>query len=187
MKKTARWLAILTGSLFLTASVLLPQAFASRRLVLEELDFKSNTSILIPDSDAELNKILVLLNNEPTLKIEIQGHTVPGKSLDADGVLSRQRAESVMNWLVARGIDSERITVVGYGSSKPLVENTTEKGRRINERIEIIKHYSTFPVVELAENVYSFEPLPEGSTVLHEFRVQNTGDAILEISKVKTG
>ena len=179
--------AVLIGTLILSISAFLPQVFASRRWIPEGIEFEAGSSVLKPGSDSDLQKMLAMLKNEPSLSIEIQSHTVPGKSKDDDQALSQQRAQRVKNWLVGRGVESGRITIVGYGSSRPLVENTTAKGRSINERIEIIKTYSTFPVAELDEKLYTFDPVPEGSNVLHDFRIQNTGDAILEISEVKTG
>lgn len=187
MRKTVALSAILICTLFLSISVWLPQVDASRRAVLEGIDFKAGSSALKEGAEGDLQKLLAQLKNDPTVSVEIQGHTVPGKSEKVDQELSEQRAQRVKNWLVGRGVGSERITAVGYGSSRPLVENTTEKGRGINERIEIIKTRTTFPVAELAETQYTFGPLPEGSIVLHEFRIQNTGDANLEISNIKTG
>lgn len=187
MKKTVALSAVLIGTLVFCISIWLPQVDASRRLVLDGIEFKTGTSILEQLADADLQKLLDRLKNDSALSFEIQGHTVPGESEKADQELSRQRAQAVKQWLVDRGIVSERIRVVGYGSRRPLVENTTAKGRGINERIEIVTFSSTFPVAELAEEQHTFDPVPEGSFVLHEFRIQNTGEAILEISKVKTG
>ena len=76
------------------------------------------------------------LNENPTLRIEISGHTdnlgAPAYNLQ----LSLKRAQSVANYLTAHGITATRLTQKGYGADKPLAANDTEENRQINRRIE---------------------------------------------------
>jgi hypothetical protein len=187
MKKTVAGSAMAVLALLMILAGLTPAADANRRAVLEGIVFEPGTSQFKPEAEAELQKLLAELKQTSDMTIEIQGHTVPGESPAADRALSQQRARQVKQWLVNHGINERRIITVGYGSSRPLVENSTEQGRRINERIEIVKTRTRFPVAELAETEFAFDPVPDGSTVMHEFRMQNTGEAILEISNIKTG
>jgi outer membrane protein OmpA-like peptidoglycan-associated protein len=55
--------------------------------------------------------------------------------------LSRQRAESVIAWLGARGIEKARLVPAGFGDSRPVAENTTEEGRQKNRRVDLVKLY----------------------------------------------
>ena len=73
-----------------------------------------------------------------TLKIQINGHTDDvGTDID-NQKLSEQRAKSVMNALIARGINPIRISYIGYGESKPITSNDTEEGRSTNRRTEFV-------------------------------------------------
>jgi hypothetical protein len=173
--------------LFLSVAFTILQADANRRAVLEGVQFEPGTSQLKPGADGELQSLLSEMQKDSDLSVEIQGHVVPGQSVAADRELSSQRAQRIKDWLVEHGIAARRITVIGYGSLRPMVENSSESGRRINERIEIVKSHSKYPVAEMTEREFQFASVPDGKSILHEFRVQNTGDAILEITEVKTG
>ncbi|MFO0414162.1 MAG: OmpA family protein, partial [Bacteroidota bacterium] len=85
----------------------------------------------------ELNKLIQLLIDNPTLKIEIIGHTDNvGKASD-NMTLSVHRASAVVNYLVARGIDRKRLNQKGMGSTQPIAENNNEEGRGKNRRTEL--------------------------------------------------
>jgi outer membrane protein OmpA-like peptidoglycan-associated protein len=71
------------------------------------------------------------------MKIEISGHTDSKGSDTYNEVLSRKRAQAVVNWLVANGISRDRLTYEGYGESRPLASNDDEEeGRELNRRTE---------------------------------------------------
>jgi outer membrane protein OmpA-like peptidoglycan-associated protein len=55
--------------------------------------------------------------------------------------LSRQRAEAVINWLAAKGIDKSRLVPAGFGSKKPVADNATEDGKAKNRRVDLVKLY----------------------------------------------
>ena len=77
------------------------------------------------------------MKSNPTLEIRIEGHTDNiGDELSLIN-LSEQRAATVRDYLVNHGIDSKRIQIIGLGASHPINENTTEKGREKNRRVEI--------------------------------------------------
>jgi len=78
-----------------------------------------------------------LLNDNPTLKIEISGHTDNvGKPAD-NLTLSNNRAKSVVGYLASKGIASQRLVAKGYGETKPVADNTTEEGKARNRRTEL--------------------------------------------------
>jgi outer membrane protein OmpA-like peptidoglycan-associated protein len=105
-------------------------------IVLKNVFFETNKFALLPESKAELNKLADLLKKNPSLKIEVGGHT-DNAGNDADNIkLSENRAKAVKDYLVSMGIDGARLTAKGYGKSKPIADNSTEAGRALNRRTE---------------------------------------------------
>jgi outer membrane protein OmpA-like peptidoglycan-associated protein/tetratricopeptide (TPR) repeat protein len=106
-------------------------------VVLNNIFFDVNKYDLKPESQVELDKLVQLLNDNPTLKVEISGHTdnvgTPADNL----VLSNNRAKSVVNYLVSKGIAANRLSYKGYGETKPVADNKTEEGRALNRRTEM--------------------------------------------------
>ena len=102
----------------------------------KNIQFRTNSYQLLPVSLIELDKLLQVLNDNPALKIQIDGHTDNiGKESD-NLILSSNRAKSVVDYLVSKGIDSKRLSFKGYGSSKPVADNVSEEGRSKNRRTE---------------------------------------------------
>lgn len=116
---------------------------ANESIVLNNVFFEFDSDKLTPDSKTELNKLFSLLSNNPSIKVEIQGHTDSKGNNAYNKKLSQKRAESVRNYLVKKGIKATRITAVGYGETKPIAKNTNadgsdnEEGRALNRRIEL--------------------------------------------------
>ena len=100
------------------------------------VEFELNSDVLTPVGTALLDEILLALQRFPAVPIEIAGHTDnqgdPEENLD----LSRRRAQSAFDYLVARGQDADRFVVVGYGEDVPIASNDTADGRARNRRIE---------------------------------------------------
>lgn len=104
--------------------------------VLVGVNFDFNKSSLAPESYPILvNAVQVLLGN-PDMKVEIQGHTDNIGSEAYNKKLSLQRAETVKKFLVSKGVNANRLTTVGLGSSQPISDNKTADGRAFNRRIE---------------------------------------------------
>ena len=97
--------------------------------------FNSNSAKLASTSNASLNKIVTVLQNNPDVKIKIEGHTDNAEK-DADN-LSEQRADAVKAYLVSKGISVDKIKVEGSGSTMPIGDNNTAAGRTKNRRVEI--------------------------------------------------
>ena len=88
------------------------------------------------DSYSELERLVSLLDDVPTLKIEISGHTDNVGSESFNELLSQRRADAVVNYLVGKGVDKKRLSAKGYGQSKPVDSNDTAQGRAQNRRTE---------------------------------------------------
>ena len=88
------------------------------------------------DSYAELERLVTLLQDIPTLKIEISGHTDNVGAASFNELLSQKRADAVVNYLLAKGVDKKRLSAKGYGQSNPVASNETTEGRAANRRTE---------------------------------------------------
>jgi len=105
------------------------------------INFDTGKATIRPDSEKVLAEVAALLKKEPGWDMLVAGHT-DNVGTDAVNVpLSRQRAEAVIVWLAAKGIDKARLTAAGFGSRRPLAENANEDGRAKNRRVDLIKLY----------------------------------------------
>jgi OOP family OmpA-OmpF porin len=103
------------------------------------INFDTGKSVIKPESMAVIEQIAALLKAHPELKVSIEGHTDNVGTPQSNKVLSTQRAKSVMNANVQKGISATRMTAVGWGQEKPLADNRSEEGRAKNRRVEIVK------------------------------------------------
>ena len=99
--------------------------------------FDFDKSNLKPESFVELDKLVELLKKNPTVKIEISGYTDDKGDEKYNQVLSQKRAESVMDYLIQKGIDKIRLTAKGYGETQPIAPNDTEENKAKNRRTEL--------------------------------------------------
>ncbi|MDR1153088.1 MAG: OmpA family protein [Bacteroidales bacterium] len=107
------------------------------KVVIENILFNTGNATLRPESFTELNKLVNLLKENATVKIEISGHTDNTGSAALNRKLSKNRALSVRNYLLSQGIAVERLEYEGYGFDRPIAPNDTEEGRAANRRVEI--------------------------------------------------
>lgn len=105
-------------------------------VVLRNIFFDTDRYDLKPSSEAELQKLVKLLQGNPRLKIEISGHTDHVGTYAYNLELSRNRARSVMQYLIDAGIDPSRLSFEGYADTRPIDTNETEEGRANNRRTE---------------------------------------------------
>ncbi len=108
-------------------------------MVLKGVTFKPSSAILEPSSATVLDEVVATLNAWPFARVEIQGHTDDVGSAETNRQLSASRAEAVRAYLVRAGIDGKRLTAVGYGEDLPVADNTTEVGRALNRRVEMVR------------------------------------------------
>jgi outer membrane protein OmpA-like peptidoglycan-associated protein len=105
-------------------------------IVLKNIFFNTNSYELKKESTTELNKVVQFLTDNTGVKVEISGHT-DNVGTDAFNLsLSQNRAKSVADYLISKGIESSRMNYKGYGKTLPISNNSTEKGRSLNRRTE---------------------------------------------------
>jgi outer membrane protein OmpA-like peptidoglycan-associated protein len=110
---------------------------ANASVVLKNVFFDVGKFDLKSESEAELDKLVQLMNDNPTLKIQIGGHTDNvGKPAD-NLVLSNNRAKSVVSYLVSKGIVATRLSSKGFGETQPVADNKADEGRALNRRTEM--------------------------------------------------
>jgi len=119
--------------------VIVPEAIPLNTiLILDHVKFGPNkTTFSNPSSNEDLKNVIKALNNSTQLKIEISGHTDRSGKEAANKTLSKSRAKFVYDHLIKNGIESSRLSYVGYGSAKPAYSNKSKAGRAANRRIEI--------------------------------------------------
>lgn len=106
------------------------------KIALRNIFFDVGQSTLRSESNAELDRLVQLLKDVKSLKIEISGHTDNTGSASLNEKLSQERAEAVVRYLSSKGIAANRMTAKGYGSSSPIATNSTAAGRQENRRTE---------------------------------------------------
>lgn len=103
-------------------------------ITLNNVFFRTGKYDLLDISIVELDKVVEMMKEHPTLRIELGGHTDNVGSDQLNQRLSEQRAKTVYDYLVKHGIDASRLSFKGYGSSQPVADNKTPEGRRQNRR-----------------------------------------------------
>ncbi len=117
---------------------LVPNNKLNEGVILNNVNFKLGSSELINSSFNELNKVFSMLETNPKYKIKINGHTDNVGAIDDNKRLSTNRAKSVADYLLKKGIKSDRITFFGFGSKQPRGDNETSEGRMKNRRVEFV-------------------------------------------------
>lgn len=105
--------------------------------ILRNIYFDFDKATFQQESFVELNKLERMMSQNPNMKVEIAGHTDYVGTAAYNMTLSKRRAEAVKDFLTKKGIDSRRITALGFGKTRPLVSNDDEEGgRELNRRVE---------------------------------------------------
>jgi outer membrane protein OmpA-like peptidoglycan-associated protein len=105
--------------------------------VLKNVFFDTKKATLKPASFVELNKVIKLLINNPTMKIQINGYTDTVGDDQDNIVLSNARAAAVVKYILSKkSITADRLSSKGFGAANPIADNATEKGRAVNRRVE---------------------------------------------------
>jgi outer membrane protein OmpA-like peptidoglycan-associated protein len=101
--------------------------------------FASNHSDLLPSAQAKLNDVAAALTKQDTeSKINVEGFTDSQGDASYNQELSQRRAQTVRDYLVSRGISSDRVTAQGFGLTRPVADNASPEGRANNRRVEIV-------------------------------------------------
>lgn len=106
-------------------------------IVLNNIFFDVKKFDLKPESETELAQVIQFLNDNPTVKIQIEGHTDNVGSAADNQKLSEQRARAVVNYLIYHGVKDTRLVPKGFGATQPVADNKTEEGRSKNRRTEL--------------------------------------------------
>lgn len=106
------------------------------KVVLKNIFFETASFALLPESEVELNKLVEFLTNNPSIEIEIGGHTDNVGKPEDNQRLSENRARAVSEYLTAHEVARKRLQYKGYGETQPIDSNGTAKGRAINRRTE---------------------------------------------------
>jgi len=99
--------------------------------------YETNSYAILPNSESELNRLVMFLKNNSGLKVEIQGHTDSSGNSENNMTLSKERAKSVLDYLVEKGVNSSMLIHSGYGDTQPIATNETIEGRTLNRRTTI--------------------------------------------------
>jgi len=105
-------------------------------IVLNNIFFDIEKSTLKPESFSELNRIVTLMGEKPSMEVEISGHADSTGPEEYNLKLSEWRAKSVAKYLNEKGVGKERVSVAFFGETKPKETNATKEGRRKNRRVE---------------------------------------------------
>ncbi|MBO7458844.1 MAG: OmpA family protein [Paludibacteraceae bacterium] len=103
------------------------------------ITFDVGKAVIKPESMGEINRIVKLMNDNPELKFEVQGHTDNTGNAASNQTLSEKRAQAIVAKLVEMGIKADRLTAVGKGQTNPIADNSTDEGRAKNRRVEFVK------------------------------------------------
>jgi len=118
--------------------VLLQPLSQGATVVLKNVRFATDSYVLDSVSYPELDEVVTLLKRHPEMQAEIAGHTDNTGQATYNMELSGKRAESVVNYLVSKGVAANRLKAKGYGAAQPVAANDTEEGRSLNRRTELI-------------------------------------------------
>lgn len=105
-------------------------------ITLNNIFFDFDKAVLKPESFPELNRLVKLMKEQPTMKVEVDGHTCDIGEEQYNLGLSERRARAVQKYMVEKGIEAARIEVKFFGESRPAVPNTNRETRRQNRRVE---------------------------------------------------
>ena len=103
------------------------------------INFDTNKATIRPESKPVVDQIALLLKDNADLKVSVEGHTDNTGTPAKNKALSQQRADAVKAAVVKEGIDSKRLSTIGWGQEKPIADNRTEAGKAKNRRVEIVK------------------------------------------------
>jgi OOP family OmpA-OmpF porin len=100
--------------------------------------FEQSRAILLEASSEQLKEVVQLMQINPTLVIELHGHTDGIGDADLNMILSKDRVETIKKYLIQEGIAANRIAAKAFGGTQPIASNETEETRKLNRRVEFL-------------------------------------------------
>lgn len=125
------------------AAIAKVQEFQSKEIelnkdyILKNIQFEFDSYTLLKSSYPELDQVILILTDNPALHVRLAGHTDFVGSDDYNVTLSRNRARSVADYFISKGVKPERISSFGFGKARPITDEKTDEARSINRRVEI--------------------------------------------------
>jgi len=113
--------------------------------VLSEVSFKPGTYWLTPSSRRVVDDVVGTLLAFPEARIEVQAHADSEGPDEVNNILSKARAEAVVNYMIKQGVGAKQLVAKGYGETKPIASNDTAEGRRQNRRVQLVTLPSLTP------------------------------------------
>ncbi len=124
------------NSAVITKNIKMKKIEVGNSIVLNNIFFETGSAVLSAESELECQRILEFLKDQKNVKIEISGHTDNVGSNESNKTLSNNRAKAVVDYLVSKGVEANRLTFKGYGESQPVADNNTDEGKKKNRRTE---------------------------------------------------
>jgi outer membrane protein OmpA-like peptidoglycan-associated protein len=113
--------------------VLLPSTI----VISDKVQFELGKAELLPISNSLLDEVVKVMKDNPQIEqVQIEGHTDTTGSAEINKKLSQERAESVMKYIVSRGIKGTRLVAKGFGPERPIADNAVPEGQEMNRRVE---------------------------------------------------
>ncbi len=117
--------------------VIAPEVIEKVNLAAKNIFFATGSSKLLAKSYSSLNNVVKILQDNPSYKVDIEGHTDTTGTAEKNHVLSHDRADAVKAYLITKGIDESRIKTEGFGFDRPIASNKTAAGKAKNRRVEM--------------------------------------------------
>jgi hypothetical protein len=156
------------------------------RIRLSTVYFKKDSAVLAPEFENKLKKVQAELKADPAMGLKIEGYSHNQGTPAKNRQIAQKRAEAVQHWFVKHGIDADRLAIKNLGDMDQAIQKDSPKNPDLAERVEIVKVALKLPAAYLPTLRYEFAPVLEGQEVRHDFVIQNKGDALLEVQRVKT-
>ena len=121
------------------ASSLSDELKKSGHVAVYGIHFETGKAAILPDSENVLGEIAKMLKENAEVKLSVEGHTDNVGAPPSNQVLSEKRAQAVVAWLTAHGVEASRLRAKGWGQSKPVSDNGSEDGRAKNRRVDLVK------------------------------------------------
>ena len=118
-------------------NLILDRIIVNKSIVLDNIYYDLDKADIREDAALELDKLVVILEDNPNISIELSSHTDDRASVDYNQDLSQRRAESAVSYILSKGLDQNRVSAKGYGESQLLIQNAkTEDEHQVNRRTE---------------------------------------------------